>query len=268
MAVGFLVLLSLGFGFQDASMTAQEIMARVAANQDREQSVRSEFVYEQKIHRTMRSKEGKLLREEFWTYTVSPQSKGTTKKLVSVKGKYWKHGQYLPFEGLPLPSVGLMEITLDDGDEGSRDGIDSEMFPLTSEQQKRYTFELIGEKTIKDRTAYEIEFRPTNPRDFGWKGEALIDKEEFQPVSVYTRLSRKLPGAVRTVLGTDVPGLGMNIQYTRVDRDIWFPATYGTEFGVRAVFLFNRKFAESTENSNFRRVDVKSTVAYEAPTEK
>jgi hypothetical protein len=50
--------------------TAAEIMHRVAQNQDREQKARNQFVYEQKLHRTMRSKAGKLLREEFWTYEI------------------------------------------------------------------------------------------------------------------------------------------------------------------------------------------------------
>jgi hypothetical protein len=110
---------------------------------------------------------------------------------------------------------------------------------------------------------YRIQFRPADPHDYGWAGEALIDKEEFQPVSVYTQLSRRLPVAVRTVLGTDVPGLGFSVQYTRVDKDLWFPATYGTEFGAHALFLFNRTFTESVENKNFRRATVASRIAFE-----
>ena len=90
----------------------------------------------------------------------------------------------------------------------------------------------------------------------------MIDQEEFQPVQVYTRLSRKLPVAVRTVLGTDVHGLGMNVQYTRVDGGVGFPASYGTEFGVHALFFFNRTFTESTENSGFRRATVDSHIEY------
>src|SRR5579872_1474924 len=76
--------------------SAAEIMKRVAKNQDREQQARNQYVYEQKVHRAMRRKDGKLLREEYWTYSVIPGAKGTEKKLVSVKGRYWKKGKYLP----------------------------------------------------------------------------------------------------------------------------------------------------------------------------
>jgi hypothetical protein len=261
----FLSLLWLSYAFADDGpppMGAAEIMHRVAENQDREQAARKQFIYQQVIHRTARYKNGKLIKEEFWTYTVAPNAKGTEKKLVSVKGRYLKNGAYLPFEGEPVPQVGQLSVVFDDNESPTRDGLDSDLFPLTSEKQKEYTFECAGERIIHGRPAYRIQFHPSDRHDFGWTGEALIDQEEFQPVQVYTRLSRKLPLAVRTVLGTDVHGLGMNVQYTRVDKDIWFPASYGTEFGIHALFFFNRTFTESTENSNFRRATVDSHIEY------
>lgn len=246
--------------------SAAEIMRRVGENQDRDQKARSEFVYQQKTHRTMRRKDGKLLHEEFWVYSVTPGPKGTSKKLVSVKGRYLKKGTYVSFDGLPVPES-LVRITFQDEDENnSRDGLDKDLFPLTSEQQKKYSFQLVGDRVIHDRPAYRIEFRPTDPKDYGWVGEASIDEEEFQPVSVYTRMSRKLPAAVRTVLGTDVPGLGYNITYTRVDKDLWFPATYGTEFSLKALFFLHRTFTESVENTNFQRVAVDSKIEYAGAT--
>lgn len=219
------------------SLSAAEIMRRVAENQDREQAARNQFIYQQVIHRSARHKDGKLIKEEFWTYTVAPNAKGTEKTLISVKGRYWKNGKYLPFEGEPVPDVGLLNVVFDDDDKSTRDGLDSDLFPLTSAKQKEYTFERIGERTVNGRPAYQIQFHPIDPHDFGWTGEAVIDQEEFQPVHVYTQLSRKLPLAVRTMLGTDVHGLGLNVQYTRVDKDIWFPASYGTEFAVHALFF-------------------------------
>jgi hypothetical protein len=242
--------------------SAPEIMHRVAENQDREQAARNQFIYQQAIHRTARRKDGKLIKEEFWTYTVIPNAKGTEKKLISVKGRYLKSGKYLAFEGEPVPDAGLLNVVFDDNDKSTRDGLDSDLFPLTSEKQKGYTFKCIGERIIKGRPAYQIQFQPVDPHDYGWTGEALIDHEESQPVHVYTQLSRKLPVAVRTMLGTNVHGLGFNIQYTRLDKDIWFPATYGTEFGIHALFFLNRTFTESTENTNFRRATVATHIEY------
>jgi hypothetical protein len=246
--------------------TAAEIMHRVAENQDREQKARNQFVYEQKLHRTMRSKAGKLLREEFWTYEMVPGPKGTEKKLLSVKGRYLKKGKYLPFEGEPVPEVGGVNIDFDDDtDRATRDGIGKDLFPLTSDEQKKYSFETLGERVANGRPAYRIQFRPLDRHEYAWIGEALIDKEEFQPVTVYTRLSRKLPLAVRTMLGTDVPGLGFNIQYIRVDKDLWFPSSYGTEFAVHVLFFVNRTITESTENTNFRHATVDSRIDFSGP---
>ncbi|MGC2661710.1 MAG: hypothetical protein WA324_27450 [Bryobacteraceae bacterium] len=261
-ALAFLILF--GLTAEDQSQPAAvEIMSRVAANQDREQQARNQFVYEQKVHRTMRRKDGKLLREEYRTYSVTPGAKGTERKLLTVKGRYWKHGRYLSFEGEPVPAEGLLNVVLDDDDDSTtRDGIDKDLFPLTSDEQKNYTFERIGERVANGRSVYQIRFRPADRHDYGWTGEAWIDKEEFQPVSVYTRLSRKLPLAVRTMLGVDVPGLGFGIQYKRVDKDLWFPASYGTEFAVHALFLLNRTFTESMENTNFRRANVESHIEF------
>ena len=253
------------FASEDTSrpLTATEIMKRVAENQDREQNARTQFVYEENVHRTMRRKDGKLLREEYRTFAVTPGPKGTDKKLQSVKGRYWKKGRYVSFEGEPVPEPGLFNITFDDdGDSQTKDGVDKDLFPLTSDEQKKYAFELADERVVQGRPAYRIQFRPPNRKDYGWTGEALIDKEEFQPVSVYTRLSRRLPLAVRTALGTDVPGLGFTVSYTRLDKDLWFPSSYGTEFGVHALFLLNRTFTESLENKNFRRATVESRVAF------
>ena len=237
-------------------------MRRVAENQDRAQAARSIFIYQQVIHRTARHKNGKLIKEEFWTYQVTPNPTGTKKTLISVKGRYLKSAKYIPFEGEPVPDSGLLDVVFDDNESPTRDGLDSDLFPLTTDKQKDYTFNLVGERTINGRAAYQIQFHPIDPHDFGWTGEASIDKEEFQPAHVYTQLSRKLPLAVRTLLGTDVHGLGFNIQYKRVDKDIWFPASYGTEFGVHAVFFLNRTFTESTENTNFRRASVDTHIEY------
>jgi len=242
---------------------ASEIMHRVAENQDREQKARNEFVYEQTMHRITREKSGKLLKEEFWTWSVAPGPKKTEKKLISVNGRYWKNGDYHPFEGEPVPSVNGLNITVDDdSDADGRDGIDKDLFPLTTDEQKKYTFQLDGERFVNRRKAYVIEFRPINKNEYAWKGEAVIDADELQPVTIYTRLSRKLPFVVRDMLGTNVPGLGFNIQYARVDQDIWFPSSYGTEFRVRALFFFDRTITESMQNVNFRRTKVDTKIDF------
>ena len=64
-------------------------MARVAANQDRSEKLRTEYIYQQKIHVATRRTNGKLAREETAHYAVMPTTAGTKKDMVGIQGRYW-----------------------------------------------------------------------------------------------------------------------------------------------------------------------------------
>ena len=145
----------------------------------------------------------------------------------------------------------------------SKDGIGKSLFPLTTEEQKGYQFELAGEQAVSGRKAYRIRFRPADEHDLDWAGEALIDQEELQPVWVYSHLSRRLPFFVRGLLGTDVPGLGFSTRYARIEKDVWFPVSFGTEFRLRAIFFINRSITVSMENKNFKQAGADSNITYD-----
>jgi hypothetical protein len=252
-----------------APLSPAEIMKKVAENQDRAQQERAHFVYQQNVHVTTRRTNGKLAREEITDLLVTPTAKGTERKRESIKGRYWYKGRYLAFSGEPVPRQDSLDGGLTAGfrddltNDDSKDGIAKDLFPLTSEEQKDLRFELAGEQMVAGRRAYRVRFDPKDRNSFTWAGEALIDEEEFQPVSVYTRLSRRIPFFVRTLLGTDVPGLGFNTQYARIDKDIWFPISFGTEFRLHAVFFINRTITVSLENKNFKRAVVESQIQYQ-----
>ena len=97
-----------------------------------------------------------------------------------------------------------------------------------------------------------------------WKGEALIDAEEYQPVLITTSLAFKIPAPVRILLGTNIRGLGFSVAYQKFADRVWFPVSYGGEFEVRAVFFYKRTISVSLANSDFRRTDVTTNVAYAA----
>ena len=78
---------------QDPPLTAEAIMARVAANQDRSDKLRGEYVYRQHIHIATR-KGKKLMREESADYTVTPTPDGTQKQLTLITGRYWPSRQW------------------------------------------------------------------------------------------------------------------------------------------------------------------------------
>jgi hypothetical protein len=142
----------------------------------------------------------------------------------------------------------------------SKDSIARDLFPLTSEEQKRYSFELAGRETLRGRNVYRVRFRPLDKGNFTWAGEALIDAEELEPVSVFTRLSRRIPFWVRTLLGTNLPGFGYNVEYRRFDQGVWFPVSFGTEFRLHVVFFINREITISLENSAFERTKVETRI--------
>jgi hypothetical protein len=246
-------------------------MARVAANQDRAEKLRNNYVYQQHIRIVTRKTNGKLAREETTDYLVAPTPVGIKKEMKHVNGRYWhKHG-FVDFHGDTAPDVdsldgALVESFRDDlVNSKSKDGFGTDLFPLTSEQQKKYGFDLLGEDTVHGRKVYRIGFRPKDKKDIDWAGEALIDAQDFEPMRVFTKLSRRIPVFVRTLLGTDVPGLGFNVEYRRFDDGIWFPVSFGTEFRLRAVFFINRDITVSLENLGFRRASVESAIDYQVP---
>jgi hypothetical protein len=244
--------------------TASEIMARVAANQDRAEKLRSEYVYQQHIRIVTRRTNGRPAREETTDYQVIPTPEGTKKDLKRIDGRSWHKGKYLEFHSEPRPEPDsldgdlIQDLRNDFSNDQSKDGLGHNLFPLTSEEQKRYRFELAGEESFRGRKAYRVKFGPREKNDWNWAGEALIDAEEFQPVSVFTRLPRRIPLVVRTLLGTDLPGLGFNVEFRRFDEGVWFPVSFGTEFRLRAVFFINRNITISLENATFERAHVES----------
>jgi len=152
----------------------------------------------------------------------------------------------------------------------TRDGLPRGLFPLTAAEQRLYTYRLEGTETYRERQVYRIGFRPNHKRNSDgeegiWKGQALVDAEEFQPVQVVTDLTGAVPLPVRILLGTDIRGLGFTVSYQRMADGVWFPAGYGGEFEMRALFFLKMTVSVNVTNSDFRRTDVNSKVAFEEP---
>jgi hypothetical protein len=260
-------------GAEKPPLSAQEIMTRVAANQDRAEKLRGEYIYQQHIRVVSRHTNGKLAREETVDYLVTPTPDGIKKDLRRIEGRYCRKGKCHDFHSQPAPDSDSLDHDLvqdfrdDLTNDQSKDGLARDLFPLTTKEQKQYHFERAGEEVVRGRQVFRIKFRPTEREELTWAGEALIDEEEFQPVTVFTRLSRKIPFFVRTVLGTNLPGLGFNVEYRRFDDGVWFPVSFGTEFRLRAVFFINRDITIALENSEFEKAKVESKILGFKPTQ-
>jgi hypothetical protein len=254
-----------------ATLTADEIMARVAANQDRSEEARKQYLYRQQIHVALKRTNGKLVREEDADYHVVPQADKTERKLEKITGKYWKKGKYEQFSGEPVPDTDHLDAELvkdmreDLIEPKSKDGIGQNLIPFSSEKIKKHVFKLVGRETFQGHDAYRISFKPADKEDLDWAGEAYIDANDFEPIYVYTKLARKIPLAVRTLLGTDVPGYGYSLRYEKQPGGVWFPKSYGQEFTLHVLFFYNREVMVSMNNKDFEQTHVDTKITAEAP---
>ncbi len=258
--------------------TVDRIMAKVAANQDRAQELRTAFIYSQDMVLRFKRGNGQTAREEIREYTVTPGPKNSQKTLIHFVGRYEKQGKLVEYgePGFHYKDVDVDGDLIEDlandlaNEKESRDGIDTNLFPLTSKQQAKYQFTLEDAEEYRGKNVYRITFKPRVndwSEDDGtpWAGEILVDGSEYQPVFVSTHLARGLPVVVKTLLGTNLKGLGFKLTYDRFDEGLWFPVTYGAEFEVRAVFFYKRKIAIALNNKGFKHAVVETKVSYEEP---
>jgi hypothetical protein len=252
--------------------TVDQIMARVAENQARAQDMRRAYVYNQKVLARFTRTSGKLAREERLEYLVTPTPGGIEKKLSHFEGKVQRNGRLISYDE---PGKEIKDLDIDGdlirdmvndmtADKDSKDGIGHDLFPLTANEQAKYVYALEGKETYRGRAVYRVSFRPKpHEEDADWKGEALIDAAECQPVVVNTKFATHIPMAVKVLLGTDIKGLGFSVSYEKFDDGLWFPVSYGGEFHIRAVFFYARNMSISMVNSGFTRAKVSSKIAYD-----
>jgi hypothetical protein len=250
-----------------------QIMARVAENQSKALEYRKDWIYNQKQRLRLLRGNGKIAREERREYVVTPDVQGSRKELTRFDGKYETKGQYISYDKpghtykeMDIDGELIDEMSNEMINDNSRDGIGKNLFPLTAREQVKYSFTLIRSEIYRGRPVYRIAFEPKQRQKFDdssmWKGEALIDVEESQPVMISTKMAPKIPMAVKILLGTNIKGLGFSLAYQKFSDGVWFPVSYGGEFEVRAVFFYKRNISISMVNDDFRRTDVSSKVAY------
>jgi hypothetical protein len=267
---------------QQPPLTADAIMARVAANQDTAESARDHYVYIQ--HARVTSHKGKtIMCEETTDSRVTPVGKKSQQQLLKLDGRYLLKGKYVTYtEPLKKPDPNNTDINISTGDadsdrnlvestrrnftnDSSKDGIGANLFPLTTKELASEDFKLLGRERTMNRDTFHLAFTPKDKSEFGWKGDAYIDTTDFQPVLVRTALSRNIPFAVRTLLGTNVPGLGFTVTYAPQPDGVWFPTSFGTEFKIKILFFYNRSIAISAQNRDFEKTHVTSTILGDTP---
>ena len=248
---------------------AATIMSRVGINQAKASDMRRQFVFDQKQLLRLHRGNGKLAREERREYVVTPVPRGIKKQLTRFEGKYETHNRFVSYDhpnysykNVDIDNFLIDAMADDDDSDSSRDGVSSDLFPLTYHQQLKYDFQLKGTETYRGRRVYRVTFEPKKGQEGDWKGEALIDVTEYQPVLVTTKMAYGVPAAVKVLLGTNIKGLGFTVSYEKFGDGVWFPVSYGGEFEIRAAFLYKRSASVSLVNTGFRRTDVTTGISY------
>jgi hypothetical protein len=247
---------------------ASEIMRRVAENVDRAQAARAAWVYDQDVFVRLKRANGKLAREESRQYTVAPTEKGARRKLVGVKGKILEGRKEVVYNEAnyrqkDVDIDGALVNTFAHELMWRRDNIGpmDYRFPLESKNLDQYQFKFEGDEHYRDYDVYRISFRE---KEDSWEGEALIERNEYQPVLVTSAWRGRVPAAVAIGLGTNVKQIGAKTTYKRFDKDVWFPVETGGEMKLRVLFLYARTIAFSASNRDFRKTDVQSSIEFGA----
>ena len=265
------LLIAASAGFSQTP-SIDDIMGRVAANQAKSVEARKKFVYRQQELVAMHQSNGKMTCEQRREYTVIPMADGIERRLLNPPEE---NGDVRRCN-VDLSGSSGESLSVTTGSEGdsfstslgkTKDGVPRGLFPLTAEEQHVYEYKLASTEMHAGRKVYRVTFRPNKHKDASgnqgyWKGEALIDAEEFQPVHVNTDLTIGIPLPVRILLGTSVHGIGFSVSYQRLDDGVWFPSGFGGEFSVRALFFFKQVVSVNVSNRDFRHTDVKSTLTF------
>jgi hypothetical protein len=250
------------------SLDVSAIMARVARNQTRSLEAWRNYRYHQaQVLSFMRG--GKLTREERREYDVTPGPGASHRELAHFEGKYELKGQHVPLDkpGYETKHHDLDAWAMNDMSEDmTKDqewchAVSCNFFMLTERELAKYAFLLKGRETFQGTDVYRIRFDPKpHPNDkseeFGsvdWKGEALIDVSEFQPVLVKTDLVPRIPFFVETLLGSSIRGLGFSTSFRKFEDGVWLPVTYDGGFTMRVMFFYERKVSISMNNTDCRR---------------
>ncbi len=265
---------------QPAAPSAEAIMARVAANQDRAEQERAHYLYVQ--HARVISRKGStVMCEEITDTRITPSPTGSQAALLKLNGRLLQKHQYLTYTELPANPAALakddhsLNVSLGDDTtdrdlvenmranllhDRSRDGLDARLFPLTTTNQAGYLFHLQGREQRNGRDVFHITFKPKQKDDYDWQGDAYIDAAAYYPVVIRTDLAHKVPLAVRTLLGTNVPGLGFTVVYAPQPDGVWFPVSFGTEFKIHVLFFFTRQIIVDAQNTAFEKTHTGATI--------
>ena len=253
------------YGAESVTPPVEVILGKIAESQEAGREARQRIVYSQLVHAKLLRTNGQLAREEKRTYTVTPTAKSFGRTLEKFEGWYERRGKMIPYgepdfhyKGMDIDGELINDLINDwTGNQGSRDGVDRDLFPLTAAHQQKYTFRA----TAPFRLAFEPR-RTDGGQSSPWKGEITVDPETLHPRTMNSTFAYKIPMAVKIIFGISLRQLGYAVTYDKTIDDLWFPISAGTEFSLRVLFGYARTMTLSMKNYDFRRAAAESTVKF------
>jgi hypothetical protein len=274
LAAVLLISLALRAFAGEPAPTAAEIMRRAAENMARAQAARALYVYDQNVFVRLKRANGKTAREETRDYVIAPGEKGAKRKMVKLEGNVIEGKKEIPYSD-PKFRIKKMDIDGELTDSFAHDLLWSkngkvDWFPIHKDNLDHYVFTLDGTEKYRDYDVWRIRYRSAKgdwDDDGCWGGEALIERNQFQPVLVTSSWDCKVPLAVKALLGINVQHIGAKITFRRFDNNVWFPVSCGGEMKLRIFFMYARTIAFSASTDNFRKADVQSSIQFEGETD-
>lgn len=255
--------------------SAKEILLAVRTQQAQAREQRKHWVFDQEVFVRLLRGKNQLAREELRRYRVRPTASSQERDLLSLEGKVAIKGKVYPYAD-PEYRTGDIDLDGEIAESFAKDllfhkegaeGPDDTMYPLSPRMMEQHQFAFHGEESYQGRTVYRFTFEPNKNgkselRGF-WEGEVLVDRDALAPVLVVTHQARKIPLAVRTMLGTNVEQVGFKLEYAEMADGTWFPSRYSGEFRLRVLFGYARRIALSARNHNFVRARAESEIHYD-----
>lgn len=253
-----------------AAPTAEEIMRRVVENQEHARTARGQYVYDMDVFVRLKRANGKAAREESRQYVVAPGEK-PSRKLAKVEGRIFDGKDVRAYQEAGYRTKESdIDGAITDAFAGellwrkSGFGPSVDWFGITPDALKDYSFRLAGEEKYNGFDVFRIDYAQTDKEHHCWRGEALIERNEMQPVLVTSEWACKIPAAAKVMLGINVQHVGSKVVFERFGKDVWFPVRCGGEMKLRVLFLYARTIAFRASNAGFRKADVQSAVTFES----
>lgn len=176
-AAVFAILAGCAFAAEPATAsapTADQIMAKVAANQDRTEAARTRYIYLQHIRAVSRKTNGRVMCEEITDSRVSPRTKGSHQDLLKLDGRAWQKNHYIHYATLQDQETAEHKDKQAKSEQEDLDGIDVDLVENLRKKTPLTTVLQTQKKKAHEAKLVSMLMLPTRgSRRTGWRKDSF-----------------------------------------------------------------------------------------------